>query len=140
MRGGTCNEQSTTTYTCSCPPDFTGNICQTQINGCEGVNCGNGTCVDLIESFECICDPGFTDTFCNTNINECETIGCVNGDCTDLVNGIECDCYPDWTGADIGGCTLCIAGSSIHTRIRLTRNYRMLTRIYRMSIYKMHMN
>ena len=79
LNGTTCNAQSTTSYTCTCPPGFTGNNCQMQTDDCVGVNCGNGTCVDGIESFHCVCSPRFTGMSCGTNINECETIGCVNG-------------------------------------------------------------
>ena len=64
-----------------------------------GVDCGNGTCVDGVESFECMCPAGFTGTCCDINIDECETTGCVNGECTDLINAFQCDCYPGWTGA-----------------------------------------
>ena len=92
--GGTCNAQNTTSYTCTCPPDFTDTNCETQIDDCVGVECGNGTCVDGIKSFECMCLTGFTGTFCDINIDECETTGCVNGECTDLINAFQCDCYP----------------------------------------------
>ena len=64
------------------------------IDDCVGVECGNGTCVDGVESFACMCLAGFTGTSCEINVDECQTTGCVNGECTDLINDFQGDCYP----------------------------------------------
>ena len=50
------------------PPGFTGPDCN-EIDDCVGVSCGNGECVDGINSFSCACDPGFTGELCQTSIN-----------------------------------------------------------------------
>ena len=49
---------------------FTGPNCadQISINDCVGVDCGNGVCVNGLNSYSCTCDPGFTGEFCRTNI------------------------------------------------------------------------
>lgn len=49
-------------------PGFTGPNCD-EIDDCVGVNCGNGECVDGIDSFSCTCDPGFTGKLCQMNID-----------------------------------------------------------------------
>ena len=54
-----------------CVAGFTGPNCD-EIDDCIGVDCGNGECVDGINSFSCACDPGFTGELCKTsklNIN-----------------------------------------------------------------------
>ena len=53
-------------FNCSCDPDFTGELCQTNIDECVGVNCsGNGVCLDSLNSFTCQCSPGFSGTLCS---------------------------------------------------------------------------
>ena len=82
-----------------CRPDFTGPNCTEQINDCVGVDCGNGVCMDGIDSFSCICDPGFTGELCQANIDECVGVVCSrNGQCVDGVNNFQCVCDPGFTG------------------------------------------
>ena len=49
-------------------PDFTGANCD-EIDNCAGMDCGNGECVNDIDSFSCTCDPGYTGELCKTSIN-----------------------------------------------------------------------
>ncbi|XP_038054961.1 sushi, von Willebrand factor type A, EGF and pentraxin domain-containing protein 1-like [Patiria miniata] len=54
-------------YICRCPPGFTGQRCQTNIDDCgTGPSpCDNGgTCVDGVDSFSCECPHGFTGQVC----------------------------------------------------------------------------
>ena len=49
------------TFTCECNAGFTGADCTTDINDCEGVDCGNGACRDTgVNAFTCECNAGFT--------------------------------------------------------------------------------
>ncbi|XP_038055058.1 sushi, von Willebrand factor type A, EGF and pentraxin domain-containing protein 1-like [Patiria miniata] len=54
-------------YICRCPPGFTGQRCQTNIDDCgTGPSpCDNGgICVDGVDSFSCECPHGFTGQVC----------------------------------------------------------------------------
>ena len=49
------------TFECECPPGFTGQKCETEIDFCANVTCENGaTCYSLtsLETFECSCVEG----------------------------------------------------------------------------------
>ena len=53
-------------FHCACDPDFTGELCQTNIDDCVGVNCsGKGQCVDGVNNFICECAPGFSGPLCS---------------------------------------------------------------------------
>ena len=83
-----------------CVPGFTGPNCD-EVDDCIGVNCGNGQCVDGMDSFSCICAPDFTGERCQTNINidNCEGVNCSgNGQCIDGVNNFTCECMTGYGG------------------------------------------
>lgn len=74
---------------------YTGAQCEKDINNCIGVNCYNGTCIDLIGNYKCQCRSGYKGTFCQEDIDECEVNPCRNGGtCDHLANGegYECKC------------------------------------------------
>ena len=53
------------TFDCMCDPGYTGEVCQTNIDDCVGVNCsGNGECMDGVNTFTCECRPGFIGLLC----------------------------------------------------------------------------
>jgi Notch-like protein len=56
------------------------------LNDCDGISCGNGSCNDLAHDYSCTCDAGYTGTHCQTDINECASVSCFNGSCNYLVN------------------------------------------------------
>ena len=54
------------TFHCVCDPGFTGELCQTNIDDCVGVDCsGNGRCVDGVNNFTCECTLGFRGPLCS---------------------------------------------------------------------------
>lgn len=84
---------------CVCDPGYTGVNCTVNINECEGVSCGNGTCMDLINGFECNCSADFTGLSCDTRIDDCVDVNCNNGTCVDGIEDFTCICDPDFTSA-----------------------------------------
>lgn len=100
VNGGTCLVAGPFSYTCQCPPGFTGTNCEINIDECESNPCVHGICEDKVNDFSCHCLPGWTGRSCEIDIDECESNPCVHGDCTDLVNDYSCSCQPDWTGTN----------------------------------------
>ena len=89
-------------YICMCDRDYTGKYCQNKIDQCIDADCGNGSCVDGVDSYSCSCDVDFTGPGCNEQINHC-SVGdrnpCKNGStCVDTNGGFVCVCAPDFTG------------------------------------------
>ena len=86
--------------TCTCDQGFTGEMCQTNIDDCVGVNCsGNGRCVDGVDSFTCNCSAGFSGRLCDINIDDCSPNPCgVGGQCEDGIDNFTCSCDPGFTG------------------------------------------
>ena len=63
---GECSMDGMGTFHCACNPDFTGELCQTNIDDCVDVDCsGNGLCMDGLNNFTCDCVPGFSGPLCN---------------------------------------------------------------------------
>ena len=86
-------------YTCSCPADFTGVNCETQIDDCRpAALCQHGHCVDDVRSYTCSCDVGYTDVNCTTELDECSSNPCVHGRCSDLIGAFVCHCDDGYGG------------------------------------------
>eukprot|EP00794_Sanderia_malayensis_P003137 gene3137-3605_t len=79
-------------YTCSCPPGFSDQRCETNIDDCALNQCQFGTCFDLVNNYRCECIEGYEGRNCSVNINECAKKECLRGDCKDLVAGFSCTC------------------------------------------------
>lgn len=54
-------------YSCHCPPGFTGDRCESNVDDCVENKCeNNATCIDLVLAYECKCTPGFMGNICFT--------------------------------------------------------------------------
>ena len=83
-----------------CPPGFSGDICERDINECLTEPCQNGgTCLDGINSFSCDCPPDFSGPTCEVQVNFCFQDTCQNGGtCFEADDGFLCDCPLGYTG------------------------------------------
>ncbi|XP_069792757.1 cadherin EGF LAG seven-pass G-type receptor 3-like isoform X1 [Narcine bancroftii] len=82
---------------CRCPPGFTGDYCETEINLCYSNPCQNsGVCSRREGGYTCVCREEFTGDHCEVDIRSgrCSPGVCRNGgSCTDLPEGgFKCNC------------------------------------------------
>ncbi|MEO8704815.1 MAG: DNRLRE domain-containing protein [Kofleriaceae bacterium] len=98
--GGSCSN-TTSGFTCSCTPGYSGATCATNIDDCAGNPCQNGgACTDGVAGYTCGCAAGFSGAHCETDIDECAAAPCQNGGvCTDDIDSHTCACAMGYTGA-----------------------------------------
>ena len=80
-------------YACVCPVDYTGVHCEIQIDDCNDVDCGNGTCQDMVAGYTCLCLTGYTGNNSEIKFENCENLQYLNttsNECIDLSNGKRC--------------------------------------------------
>ncbi|KAL4240085.1 Coagulation factor 5/8 C-terminal domain [Mactra antiquata] len=95
LKNGHC-EDTDTGFICTCQQGFEGDYCETVLDDCDSLQCGeNGTCV---KQGTCLCQPGYTGVDCSVEI-ECSNSLCnYHGYCIFGQNGHTCICEQDYTG------------------------------------------
>uniref|UniRef100_A0A672FWX7 Slit homolog 1 protein n=1 Tax=Salarias fasciatus TaxID=181472 RepID=A0A672FWX7_SALFA len=99
--GATCVDGAGN-YTCLCPPDYTGLLCEEEENVCSpGRNpCQHqSTCISTLTGPRCVCIPGWVGPDCSIDYNECVDHRCQNGaQCVDHLDGYSCVCPGGFSG------------------------------------------
>ncbi|KAG7487982.1 hypothetical protein MATL_G00029330 [Megalops atlanticus] len=72
LHGGSCLPEGKG-YSCYCPPGYSGESCEIDIDDCQSNPCLNGgTCIDEIDSFICLCLPSYGGATCEKDTEGCE--------------------------------------------------------------------
>uniref|UniRef100_A0A8C8SG17 Cadherin EGF LAG seven-pass G-type receptor 1 n=1 Tax=Pelusios castaneus TaxID=367368 RepID=A0A8C8SG17_9SAUR len=84
---------------CRCPPGFTGDYCETEIDLCYSNPCGNnGLCRSREGGYTCECYEDYTGEYCEVSARSgrCVPGVCKNGGtCINLlIGGFKCECPP----------------------------------------------
>ena len=109
--GGNCSvlEEDPTQYSCTCPPYFTGDNCETAVDPCTWHPCfNNGECIpgytsDGAGSYNytaaCNCVGGYEGANCVNDIDECADDPCKHGGrCINTPGGHVCVCPDGFNG------------------------------------------
>ncbi|KAK6181383.1 hypothetical protein SNE40_009243 [Patella caerulea] len=98
--GGTCTNTGEGSYTCTCPPGFSGTNCEIEYDDCEKQPCLNGgSCKDIGNGFRCMCDKGFYGRSCEHKADSCNKAPCQNqGTCVEGEGSYTCICDAGYSG------------------------------------------
>ncbi len=93
---GTCIAEET----CQCDADFTGTLCETNIDNCSPNLCQNGgTCTDGVDDFTCACPGGFGGPTCAIELDsDSDGIPDVDDNCPTVFNPDQTDVNADGFG------------------------------------------
>lgn len=101
--GGTCFNTGPGSYTCSCPPGYTGTNCDKKLSDCSHKPCLNGaTCKEKNgTSYQCECSKGWYGAHCEVAVQTCEGKPCLHGGtCMDTIHGYKCSCPSGYIGSE----------------------------------------
>ncbi|XP_069495463.1 protocadherin Fat 3 isoform X2 [Ambystoma mexicanum] len=104
QNGGSCTSLPSGGYQCSCPSQFLGKNCESEITACFPNPCRNGgSCDPIGNAFVCNCRSGLRGITCEEDINECEREECENGGiCVNVFGSFLCNCTAGFVGQHCG--------------------------------------
>uniref|UniRef100_A0A673XJ61 Delta-like 4 (Drosophila) n=1 Tax=Salmo trutta TaxID=8032 RepID=A0A673XJ61_SALTR len=102
VNGATCMNTGQGSFTCTCPPGFTGLNCELELQECDSNPCRyGGLCTNLDVGYRCSCPQGFEGSNCEHSLLTCADSPCFHsGQCHQKDNGrsYTCECPPGYTG------------------------------------------
>ncbi|CAG0884542.1 unnamed protein product [Cyprideis torosa] len=100
--GGTCFNTGQGSYTCKCPPGFSGNNCEIKADFCVNSPCQNGgTCYESGSDYTCACLRGWIGIHCEVVATSCTDRPCRNGaTCHNVEDGYRCTCPRGFEGSN----------------------------------------
>ncbi|XP_077154662.1 protocadherin Fat 3 isoform X5 [Ranitomeya variabilis] len=100
QNGGSCTSVPSGGYQCTCPSQYIGKNCESEITACFPNPCRNGgSCDPIGNSFICTCRTGLRGLTCEEDINECEREDCENGGtCINTFGSFFCNCTHGYVG------------------------------------------
>ncbi|XP_066507712.1 protocadherin Fat 3 [Hoplias malabaricus] len=104
QNGASCISLPSGVFSCSCPPQYMGPRCETEVTSCIPTPCQNGgDCKAVGNTFLCGCPRGFTGPICDEDVNECEREECENGGvCVNTFGTFYCNCTIGFEGQFCG--------------------------------------
>ncbi|XP_077182634.1 protocadherin Fat 2 isoform X2 [Paroedura picta] len=101
LNNGLCAEKQSGGYSCICPIQFSGELCEVADSLCEAKPClHGGTCtLSQTGSYKCHCPDWYWGERCEKIAEECMENPCLNsGRCVNSEGSIQCICTGDFQG------------------------------------------